>query len=563
MTFSMYLYTIRRLAWSMFEKSFPQSARPALQYILPEFGLRSPLRRPIWTKFPTNCDAYLAENLFQTRSKKEGDRTKRVTGHGANRKRKGLITEERGLFLEKEVKVQENKMGVMPVAKLLLTMSVPMMISMLVQALYNIVDSMFVAKLSESALTAVSLAFPVQMMMVAVGIGTGVGANALIARALGQGDREKVGAAAGNALTLMGIIYAVCLLFGAFGAGAYIGSQTSDPIALAMGSQYLRICCMASFGILFFSVFEKTLQATGRSLYSTIAQVAGALTNIVLDPIMIYGLLGCPKLDVAGAAWATVLGQITSLALAAVFHFRLNRELPFRRKALRLRRSIVGEIYSIGVPAIIAQGAMSVMNYCVNLIFGSLDSSYVTAYGIVYKIQQFVLFAAFGLRDAITPIVSFSYGMQNAKRIREGVRCGLMYTSVLMLVCTAAVEILAQPLAGIFSLSAGTMGLCVTGLRVLAVSFVFAGANIAIQGVFQATEGGVQSLLVSLLRQLIFVLPAAWLFARLLPAGVWLAFPIAEVLTAVIAAVLLRHTAGKGRLSQQDHAASLSKSNPA
>ena len=439
----------------------------------------------------------------------------------------------------------EKRMATAPVGQLMLQMGTPMILSMMLQAVYNIVDSYFVANMAENgeiAVNALTLAFPVQMMMVAVGIGTGVGANALIARALGQGDREKAGAAAGNAMTLMGIIYAVCLLFGAFGAGAYIGSQTSDPTALAMGSQYLRICCMASFGILFFSVFEKTLQATGRSLYSTIAQVAGALTNIVLDPIMIYGLLGCPKLGVAGAAWATV-----------------NRELPFRRKALRLRRSIVGEIYAIGVPAIIAQGAMSVMNYCVNLIFGSLDSSYVTAYGIVYKIQQFVLFAAFGLRDAITPIVSFSYGMQNAKRIREGVRCGLMYTSVLMLVCTAAVEILAQPLAGIFSLSAGTMGLCVTGLRVLAVSFVFAGANIAIQGVFQATEGGVQSLLVSLLRQLIFVLPAAWLFARLLPAGVWLAFPIAEVLTAVIAAVLLRHTAGKGRLSQQDHAASLSK----
>ena len=361
----------------------------------------------------------------------------------------------------------EKRMATAPVGRLMLQMGTPMILSMMLQAVYNIVDSYFVANMAENgeiAVNALTLAFPVQMMMVAVGIGTGVGANALIARALGQGDREKAGAAAGNALTLMGIIYAVCLLFGAFGAGAYIGSQTSDPIALAMGSQYLRICCMASFGILFFSVFEKTLQATGRSLYSTIAQVAGALTNIVLDPIMIYGLLGCPKLGVAGAAWATVLGQIASLALAAVFHFRLNRELPFRRKALRLRRSIVGEIYSIGVPAIIAQGAMSVMNYCVNLIFGSLDSSYVTAYGIVYKIQQFVLFAAFGLRDAITPIVSFSYGMQNAKRIREGVRCGLMYTSVLMLVCTAAVEILAQPLAGIFSLSAGTMGLCVIGL---------------------------------------------------------------------------------------------------
>ena len=319
----------------------------------------------------------------------------------------------------------EKRMASAPVGKLMLQMGTPMILSMMLQAVYNIVDSYFVANMAENgeiAVNALTLAFPVQMMMVAVGIGTGVGANALIARALGQGDREKAGAAAGNALSLMGIIYVVCLLFGAFGAGAYIGSQTSDPTALAMGSQYLRICCMASFGILFFSVFEKTLQATGRSLYSTIAQVAGALTNIVLDPIMIYGLLGCPKLGVAGAAWATVLGQIASLALAAVFHFHLNRELPFRRKALRLRRSIVGEIYSIGVPAIIAQGAMSVMNYCVNLIFGSLDSSYVTAYGIVYKIQQFVLFAAFGLRDAITPIMSFSYGMQNAKRIREGVR---------------------------------------------------------------------------------------------------------------------------------------------
>ena len=327
----------------------------------------------------------------------------------------------------------EKRMATAPVGRLMLQMGTPMILSMMLQAVYNIVDSYFVANMAEKgeiAVNALTLAFPVQMMMVAVGIGTGVGANALIARALGQGDREKAGAAAGNALTLIGIIYAVCLLFGAFGAGAYIGSQTSDPTALAMGSQYLRICCMASFGILFFSVFEKTLQATGRSLYSTIAQVTGALTNIVLDPIMIYGLLGCPKLGVAGAAWATVLGQIASLALAAVFHFRLNRELPFSRKALCLRRSIVGEIYSIGVPAIIAQGAMSVMNYCVNLIFGSLDSSYVTAYGIVYKIQQFVLFAAFGLRDAITPIVSFSYGMQNTKRIREGVRCGLMYAGL-------------------------------------------------------------------------------------------------------------------------------------
>ena len=297
------------------------------------------------------------------------------------------------------------------------------------------------------------------------------------------------------------------------------------------------------------------MQATGRSLYSTIAQVAGALTNIALDPIMIYGLLGCPELGVDGAAWATVLGQIVSLVLAAVFHFRLNTELPFDRTMLRLHRRIVGEIYAIGVPAIIAQGAMSVMNYCVNRIFGSLDSTYVTAYGIVYKIQQFVLFAAFGLRDAITPIVSFSYGMQNVKRIREGVRYGLLYTGILMAVCTAAVEIAALPLVEIFSLSESTAALCVTGLRVLAVSFLFAGANIAVQGVFQAIEGGVQSLLVSLLRQLIFVLPAAWLFARLRPSAVWWAFPIAEVLTVCIAAVLLVRAAHRGRIKQQEQTA--------
>ena len=444
----------------------------------------------------------------------------------------------------------------------ILAVATPMLIAQLLNLLYNIVDRIYIGKITGEgtlALASIGLCFPFVTLITAFANLFGLGGAPLCAMARGKGNREGAQGIMVNAgfmlllsgavLTVLGIAFHRPLLY-LFGA-----SEVTYPYASSYIVIYLigTLCVMLSLGL------NPYINCQGFARTGMLTVALGAAANIVLDPIMIYGLLGCPKLGVAGAAWATVLGQIASLALAAVFHFRLNRELPFRRKALRLRRSIVGEIYAIGVPAIIAQGAMSVMNYCVNLIFGSLDSSYVTAYGIVYKIQQFVLFAAFGLRDAITPIVSFSYGMQNAKRIREGVRCGLLYTSVLMLVCTAAVEILAQPLAGIFSLSAGTMGLCVTGLRVLAVSFVFAGANIAIQGVFQATEGGVQSLLVSLLRQLIFVLPAAWLFARLLPAGVWLAFPIAEVLTAVIAAVLLRHTAGKGRLSQQDHAASLSK----
>ena len=233
----------------MFEKSFPQSARPALQYILPEFGLRSPLRRPIWTKFPTNCDAHLAENLFQTRSKKEGDRTKRVTGHGANSKRKGLITEERGLFLEKEVKVQENKMGVMPVAKLLLTMSVPMMISMLVQALYNIVDSMFVAKLSESALTAVSLAFPVQNLMIAVGTGTGVGINALVSRSLGEKKQEYANSAANNGIYLAIFSFIGFAIVCGFFAPAFFRVQTTDPQIMEYGVDYVRVIGIMSFGL--------------------------------------------------------------------------------------------------------------------------------------------------------------------------------------------------------------------------------------------------------------------------------------------------------------------------
>ena len=442
----------------------------------------------------------------------------------------------------------EKRMATAPVGRLMLQMGTPMILSMMLQAVYNIVDSYFVANMAENgeiAVNALTLAFPVQMMMVAVGIGTGVGANALIARALGQGDREKAGAAAGNAMTLMGIIYAVCLLFGAFGAGAYIGSQTSDPIALAMGSQYLRICCMASFGILFFSVFEKTLQATGRSLYSTIAQVAGALTNIVLDPIMIYGLLGCPKLGVAGAAWATVLGQIASLALAAVFHCRLNRELPFRRKALRLRRSIVGEIYSIGVPAIIAQGAMSVMNYCVNLIFGSLDSSYVTAYGIVYKIQQFVLFAAFGLRDAITPILAFAYGMRSKKRIKDGIKYGLIYTIALMILGIAITEIFPGAFATLFN-AGQSREYFIGAMRVISVSFLFAGINVAYQGIYQALDGGVESLVISLLRQLIIILPLAGIFSIFVRNGqmgvtlIWWAFPITEIVSCFVGYVFLK-----------------------
>ena len=314
---------------------------------------------------------------------------------------------------------ESNIMKDMQVNKLMIRLGIPMILSMALQAVYNIVDSAFVGNMragSEAALNALTLVFPVQMLMVAIGIGTGVGTNALLARTLGQGNNEKAAKVAGNSLFLGAIIYAACLLFGIFGVKAYISSQTSDEEVLVMGTSYLTICCVVSFGIIFFSLFEKLLQATGRSLYSTIGQVVGAVINIVLDPIMIYGIGPVPEMGMAGAAYATVIGQIASAVLLFIFHIRLNKEFEHGVKYMKPDARIIKEIYAIGLPAIIAQALMSIMVYIMNLIL-KFDPSAQTAYGLFYKVQQFVLFLAFGLRDAITPIIAFAYGMRSRQRI--------------------------------------------------------------------------------------------------------------------------------------------------
>ena len=330
---------------------------------------------------------------------------------------------------------ESNKMKDMPVNQLMVQMGIPMILSMALQAVYNIVDSAFVGNMregSEAALNALTLVFPVQMLMVAIGIGTGVGTNALLARTLGQGNHKKAGKVAGNSLFLGGIIYVVCLLFGIFGVKTYISSQTVDPQVISMGTSYLRICCIISMGIIFFSLFEKLLQATGRSLYSTIGQVVGAVVNIILDPIMIYGIGPVPEMGVQGAAYATVIGQVVSTVLLFIFHMKLNKEFEHGAKYMKPDAGIIKEIYAIGLPAIIAQALMSIMVYVMNLIL-KFSPSAQTAYGLFYKVQQFVLFLAFGLRDAITPIIAFAYGMGSKKRIKDGIKYGLMYTSVLMI----------------------------------------------------------------------------------------------------------------------------------
>lgn len=442
-----------------------------------------------------------------------------------------------------------NKLGTMPVNRLMLSLGIPMIISMMLQALYNIVDSAFVSNMpnnGEAALNALTLAFPVQMLMVALGIGTGVGVNALISKNLGQRKTARASKAAGNALFLAAVIYILCLLFGIFGVKAYIGTQTENTQIFDMGVRYLRICTVFSMGMVFFSMFEKTLQATGLSLYSTIAQISGAVVNIILDPILIYGLLGLPAMGVDGAAYATVIGQIVSALTGLVFHLKFNKDLRNGIKYIIPSVKIIKQIYSIGLPAIIAQALMSVMTYGLNIILVRVDEAMVTAYGLYYKIQQFILFAAFGLRDAITPIVSFAHGMWSKERVKQGVRYGILYTLVIMTAGLIAIEIFAKPFSAFFGLSGYTQTLCVSAMRVISISFIFAGLNIAFQGIYQALDSGLESLIISLCRQLIFVLPVAWAFSVAAinsPSNswlVWLTFPIAEFVSSIIGALFLK-----------------------
>ena len=428
-------------------------------------------------------------------------------------------------------------------------MSIPMILSMMLQAVYNIVDSAFVANMPENgemALNALTLAFPVQMLMVAIGIGTGVGTNALLSLSIGQSNQEKAAKVAGNSMFLGIVIYIVFLLFGLFGVEFYASSQTTNPEIKEMVVTYLQICCIASMGIVFFSIFEKLLQATGHSVHSTIAQITGAVVNIILDPIMIYGWFGCPAMGVSGAAYATVIGQIASALLGLIFHLKQNKEIPLKFLYMKPNFGIIKSIYSIGLPAIIAQALMSVMTYGMNIILGTISESAVTAYGLYYKVQQFILFAAFGLRDAITPIVSFNRGMGSKSRVKEGIRYGLLYTVIIMVIGLALIEILAVPFSVLFGLSGETSEICISAMRIISLSFIFAGMNIAYQGIFQALDGGLESLIISILRQFLFVLPVAWGFSLLARESsnmlwtVWLTFIIAEGVSCLIATVFMK-----------------------
>lgn len=397
----------------------------------------------------------------------------------------------------------------------------------------------------EAALNALALAYPAQIFIVALSIGTGAGALALLSRALGEKNQKKVNLTAGNALFLGGVIYVLCVLFGIFGVKVFIGSQTTNPMVYKLAVKYLQINCFFSFGVVFYTIIEKMLQATGKTLFSTTAAVVGAITNMVLDPVLIYGIGHIPAMGVEGAAYATIIGQMASLLLGIIFHVRINKEIQNGIRYVYPFFNIIGEIYKIGIPAIISQALLSVMNYGLNIIFGSIGENVVTVYGLYYKILQLLLFAAFGMRDVITPVVSYAYGMRNKKRIGDGIKYGIMYTVIIMIVGTICIEGFVVPITMLFGLIGETESICISAMRIASVSFVFAGINVAYQGLVQGLDGGKDSLIISVCRQFLFVLPLAYLFAGYVQSRpdqmglIWFTFIISEFVTACIGTICL------------------------
>ena len=453
-----------------------------------------------------------------------------------------------------EEKQITNKMGIEPVGSLILKMGIPMILSMMLQAFYNIVDSYFVSSMEgvgDAAVNALTLAFPIQALMVALAIGTCVGVNSLLSKFLGMGDRKTASRIAGNAVFLSVCTYILFLIFGLFFVDAYISSQTSDPIIQEMGCSYLKICTVLSFGSVIYMIYEKLLQGTGKTVLSTIAQVSGAITNIILDPIMIFGMFGCPALGIAGAAYATVIGQVVSLVLGMIFHHTKNKEIETKAEYLVPDKEIITAIYRVGIPAIIMQALMSVMTYCVNIIFVRVSGSVVTAYGIYFKIQQFVFFAAFGLNNAIIPIVAFNYGMRDRARISKAIRCGLLYNAIIMLAGAVLLQVFGKQIIGIFDVSTEVKELSIQAVRIVTLGYIFVGANVIFQGIFQALGEGIKSLVISAIRLIIVVLPLAYFFTTLPNAQniVWAAFPIAEACGLVVS-ILFMSRVSKNKLSR-------------
>jgi len=426
-------------------------------------------------------------------------------------------------------------MGVMPVNKLLLSMSIPMVLSMLIQALYNVVDSIFVAQINESALTAVSLAFPIQNLMIAMAAGTGVGINALLSRSLGERNSKLVNKAAHNGLFLAVLSYLTFLIFSIVGAKAFFMSQTSDLQIIEYGTTYISIVCMFSFGIFAQITLERLLSSTGKTFYTLLTQGTGAIVNIILDPILIFGLFGAPKLGVAGAAIATVIGQSIGMSLGIYFNLKKNHEIQFSFKGFRPEWKVIKKIYAVGLPSIVLVSIGSIMVYGFNQILLSFTTTATAVFGIFFKLQSFIIMPVLGLNNGMVPIIAYNFGAKQKERIIHTIKLSAIYATCITFIGLLLMQLFPAEILQLFNANESMVFLGIPALRIISLNFVFAGFSIVSVSAFQALGHGLLSLFVSAIRQLVVILPVAYLLSLTGSVNmIWWAFPIAEVAAFII-----------------------------
>lgn len=441
---------------------------------------------------------------------------------------------------------KENKMGTMPVNKLLVTMSLPMVISMIVQALYNIVDSIFVSRLSEDALTAVSMAFPMQNLMISVAVGTGVGINAMLSRALGEKKFEAANKTAENGIFIEVLGYVLFLLIGIFVTKPFFLAQAGAGDIANMGIEYTRICLLMSFGIFMQIGFERILQSTGRTIFTMITQSTGAIINIILDPILIFGLFGMPKMGVAGAAIATVTGQICAAILAITFNLTKNPDVHINFKGFKPQIIFVKNILSVGIPSIIMSSVGSAMTFGMNKILITFSSTAVAVFGVYFKLNSFVFMPVFGLNNGMVPIVSYNYGAQNKKRLTKTIKLSIMYAVCIMFIGIMLFQFIPDVLLRLFDASDHMLEIGIPALRVISLSFAFAGICIVISSSLQALGHGFLSMMISITRQLIILLPSAYILAKFGGIhAVWWSFNIAEIASLTLSVLFFKHMYNK------------------
>ena len=436
---------------------------------------------------------------------------------------------------------RENKMGTMPVNRLLVTMSIPMIISMLVQALYNVVDSVFVSRINENALTAVSMAFPIQNLMIAVAVGTGVGTNALLSRSLGEKNQRMADKAANNSEFLACASYLVFLIFGLTCSELFYKLQTDIPEIISFGRDYISVVSVLSFGLFFQVAFDRMLQATGRTFHTMFTQGAGAVINIILDPILIFGWFGLPKMEVAGAALATVIGQIIAAIISAVLNITKNTDIHLEFRDMRPDKEVIGHIYAVGLPSIIMSSIGSVMTFCMNKILMSFTSTATAVFGVYFKLQSFVFMPVFGLNNGMVPIIAFNFGAKQRQRIMKTMKLAMMYAFGMMAIGLVIFQLFPAVLLELFNASDSMLAIGVPALRTISISFLFAAFSIISISMLQALGHGIYSMFISVGRQLVVLIPVAFLLAQTGNLNlVWLAFPLAEIMAIALSVIFMR-----------------------